>query len=102
MNDKERLVGERIREERMRLSLSQEDLASKTVLHRKTISNYEQGTRSPDAKALIRFSEIGINVPYVLSITSDATRQDSEQRCCGLVINISIGEVRHGRGSCQI
>lgn len=56
-------IGQRIREERERLGLKQDQLG----VAPKTQRFYESGERSPDAEYLGRFAEAGADVLYVLT-----------------------------------
>lgn len=58
--------GARLREERMRLKLSQEAFAEKVGVHRRTQLNYEAGEREPDAAYYEAAASLGIDLPYVL------------------------------------
>ena len=49
-------VGKRIREERERLGLSQEDLAQQIFVSRQTVSNWETGKTYPDVQSLLLLS----------------------------------------------
>ena len=49
-------VGKRIREERERLGLSQEDLAQQIFVSRQTVSNCETGKTYPDVQSLLLLS----------------------------------------------
>ena len=49
-------VGKRIREERDRLGLSQEDLARQIFVSRQTVSNWETGKTYPDVQSLLLLS----------------------------------------------
>ncbi len=51
-------VGNRIREERERLGLSQEGLARKVFVSRQTISNWETGKTYPDVQSLLLLSNL--------------------------------------------
>lgn len=57
------ILGERIREERLRLGLTQDQLG----VAPKTQRFYESGERSPDAAYLARFAELGADVLYILT-----------------------------------
>jgi len=59
-------MGERIRDERERLGLSQAALAPKLSVTRMTQVNYETGKRSPDGGYLSAFGAIGADIGYVL------------------------------------
>ena len=51
-------VGNRIREERDRLGLSQEDLAQQIFVSRQTVSNWETGKTYPDVQSLLLLSNL--------------------------------------------
>lgn len=51
-------VGSRIRYERQRLGLSQEELACRAYVSRPTLSHWETGRTLPDAQSLLALSEI--------------------------------------------
>lgn len=57
------LLGERIREERLRLGLTQDQLG----VAPKTQRFYESGERSPDADYLQRFAEAGADILYIVT-----------------------------------
>lgn len=58
--------GERIREGRLSLGLTQEAFAKQLGVHRKTQGNYESGAREPDAAYLAAASKAGVDIGYVL------------------------------------
>lgn len=60
-------IGERIREERERLGLSQADFAALAGAHRKSQGNYESGDRYPDAAYLAAIAEAGADVGYIVT-----------------------------------
>ena len=49
-------VGNRIREERERLGVSQEELARRVFVSRQTVSNWETGKTYPDVQSLLLLS----------------------------------------------
>lgn len=51
-------LGSRIKAERERLNLSQDDLAAKMNISRQAISKWETGTSYPDIEKILRLSEI--------------------------------------------
>lgn len=57
------LLGERIREERLRLGLTQDQLG----VAPKTQRFYESGDRCPDAEYLRRFAEAGADILYIVT-----------------------------------
>ena len=60
-------VGQRLREERERLSLSQADLGVILDVDRKVVRHYEENKTSPRADQLNRFREHGADVIYILT-----------------------------------
>ena len=60
-------VGERLREERKRLGLSQTEFARVTGVHLNTQSRYEKGDREPDTAYLEAISRAGVDAIYVLT-----------------------------------
>lgn len=57
----------RLKEERERLGLTQQELADRMGVSRKTQINYESGLREPDASYLSAFSALGGDVLFVLT-----------------------------------
>ncbi|WP_150642136.1 helix-turn-helix domain-containing protein [Pseudomonas fluorescens] len=62
-------VGDRLREERTRLDLKQEDLALVGGKNRNTQGSYERGTRNPDTAYLAAVAGLGVDVLYVVTGT---------------------------------
>jgi transcriptional regulator with XRE-family HTH domain len=60
-------IGNRLRSERERLGLNQEDFAERGQVRRNTQSNYEKGDRSPDANYLAAIAAMGVDVQYVIT-----------------------------------
>lgn len=60
-------LGERLREERVRLGLSQLQLADKMKRSRKSQIRYESGDRSLDAEDLVAAAKAGVDILYVLT-----------------------------------
>lgn len=58
--------GERLKEERERLGISQADFAKACGVGRTAQFNYESGKRSPDGNYLHAASELGVDTGYVL------------------------------------
>lgn len=58
---------ERIKEERKRLGLTQEEMAKAGGVRKQAQSLYESGKRFPDASYLIGISIIGADVTYILT-----------------------------------
>ncbi|WP_085656124.1 helix-turn-helix domain-containing protein [Pseudomonas sp. B11(2017)] len=60
-------IGDRLKEERSRLGLSQTDLGAAGGVGKTTQINYEKGSGSPDAKYLAAAAELGVDVLYVVT-----------------------------------
>ncbi len=59
--------GQRLREERLRLGLSQDQLAEIGGVQRRTQHNYEKGERAPDGVYLAKIAGVGADILYVLT-----------------------------------
>ncbi|MGQ7242797.1 XRE family transcriptional regulator [Salinicola sp. V024] len=59
-------IGERLRQERTRLGMSQEDFGAIGGVKKVAQSNYETGKRHPDTAYLERILQIGVDVHFVL------------------------------------
>jgi len=67
MSEKNRAtVGDRLREERDRTGLSQEQFAAALDVSRRTLLAWEKGEQSPNADALVAAAGLGVDVLYVL------------------------------------
>ena len=69
-------IGDRLKEERSRLGLSQTDLGAAGGVGKTTQINYEKGAGSPDAKYLSAVASLGVDILYV--VTGVATPQVAE------------------------
>lgn len=58
-------INERIKEERVRLGLSQATFAQKAGIHRNTQIKYESGERYPDSEYIDSIGNIGVDVFYI-------------------------------------
>lgn len=59
-------LGERLKEERVRLGLSQSAFAMRVGIHRNTQIKYESGAREPDSSYLEAIGKAGVDVSYVM------------------------------------
>lgn len=66
-------IGERLREERVRLGFNQADFAAFAGVAKTSQFNYEKGDRSPDADYLAAVAERGVDILYV--VTGERKRQ---------------------------
>lgn len=69
------LIGDRLREERERLGLTQDQMG----VAPKTQRFYEKGERSPDIDYLAQFAEQGADVLYIVTGQRSATSLDQQQ-----------------------
>jgi transcriptional regulator with XRE-family HTH domain len=60
-------VGDRLRDERVRLNLKQEDLAQAGGVNRNTQGSYERGVRTPDTDYLSGIAPLGVDIVFVLT-----------------------------------
>lgn len=60
-------ISGRLRSERERLGLTQDDFAQKGGVQRRAQANYETGDRSPDAAYLAGIAAAGVDVGYVIT-----------------------------------
>lgn len=68
---------ERLKSERQRLNLSQEELGEACGVKKLAQFNYEKGERTPDANYLIKAAELGLDIQYILTgvAVSNHTKQ---------------------------
>ncbi|GAB2927900.1 helix-turn-helix domain-containing protein [Hafnia psychrotolerans] len=77
-------IGERLREERERLGLSQAAIGEIAGIRKQTQLKYEKGDNSPDAAYLATLSKFGLDVLYVVTgIRSAETMSADEQELIG-------------------
>lgn len=61
------LLHKRLKEERLRLEINQDDFAEIGGVRRRAQSNYESGDRCPDGHYYEAISAIGVDVQYILT-----------------------------------
>ncbi|MDO4427739.1 MAG: helix-turn-helix transcriptional regulator [Moraxella sp.] len=61
------IIGERLREERTRLNLTQYQLSSMAEVTQSTYSKYERGERVPTLQAVNGFYRLGMDITYLLT-----------------------------------
>ena len=77
-------LGEKIKELRERLGLSQRELAARLNLGSGTIANYETGNRSPDYQTLQRLADLfNVSTDYLLGRTDDPTPPGAKPKPAG-------------------
>ncbi|PAL25516.1 helix-turn-helix domain-containing protein [Sphingopyxis sp. GW247-27LB] len=60
-------IGERLREERVRLGLKQEELADRTGISKNSLGAYERGATAMNVVMLLVFQDVKIDIGYVLT-----------------------------------
>lgn len=60
-------VGERLREERLRLGLSQAELGTAAGVQKQAQLKYEKGERAPDTSYLVAIADAGADVQYIVT-----------------------------------
>lgn len=60
-------IGQRLREERLELGLSQEKFGAVGGVAARAQRNYEAGLRLPDAEYLAKIERIGANIHYIVT-----------------------------------
>lgn len=72
-------VGSRLREERLRIGLSQDEFAAVGGITRRSQSAYESDERSPDASYLLSVRALGVDIYYVLTGERVAAEHETEE-----------------------
>lgn len=75
-------IGKRLREERVRLGLNQDEFVALAGIQRRTQTNYENDVRAPDAAYLAALAEHGVDINYVItgirSVSEEKLREEFE------------------------
>lgn len=71
--DNRHLLGARLREERKKLSMTQDALSAVLGVGRTTVADWEKGRAAPPADALAKSMRLGFDAVYIMS----GTRQDT-------------------------
>lgn len=71
------LFGNRLREERKKLGLTQVEAAEKCGIERETWGKYERGIFMPGGDVLISFLGLGVNVSYLFSPEEQSRKAES-------------------------
>lgn len=75
-------IGKRLREERVRLGLNQDEFVALAGIQRRTQTNYENDVRAPDAAYLAALAEHGVDINYVItgirSVSEKKLREEFE------------------------
>lgn len=88
--------GERLRQERSRLGLRQDDLARLGGVNRNTQGSYEKGERNPDVAYLAAVATQGVDVRYVItgvrSVDDGASLGEAEQRLLARYRSLAVSD----------
>lgn len=79
MDDPQQGVGLRLRAERERLRVSQEELGNRAGRNKQTQLRYENGLNSPTAEYLHELAKQGVDIGYVLTGFPTELRDDEAQ-----------------------
>lgn len=79
MNELNEQISERLKQERKRLKLTQEQVAGAGNVHRKAQGNYEGGTRAPDAVYLAGIAKHGFDIKYVVTGETEDSRLSPDE-----------------------
>ena len=60
-------LGDRLREERLRMSLKQEELAEKAGISKNSLGAYELGRTPINAMLLLILQDLGVDIAYVMT-----------------------------------
>ncbi len=71
--------GDRLKSERKRIGLSQEQFAVHGGVKRDAQINYENGSRKPDSGYLEAISSLGVDVLYVVTGRQDLTEMSADE-----------------------
>lgn len=76
-------VGPRLRAERERLEMSQDEMGTHAGKNKNTQMRYETGVNSPTAAYLHEVSELGVDIGYVLTgFPSELVEEEAEMLIC--------------------
>ncbi|WP_231976566.1 helix-turn-helix domain-containing protein [Pseudomonas sihuiensis] len=89
------LFGERLRAERERLGLGQQEMAEKCGVTMRSQRNYEKGERQPDAAYLAAFTALGGDVLFLLTGHGDQKMTDQSYRSTATDMTENTNPVTH-------
>jgi transcriptional regulator with XRE-family HTH domain len=95
-------IGERLREERERLGMTQPAFAAIAGTTKQTLFSWETGKTAPDASQLSALAASGVDVLYILTgITLEAHARLAAQQAAGEAARANGGEFRDGWASAE-
>lgn len=93
-------IGDRLREVRDDLSLTQADLGAIFGVDRKVVRNYEENKTSPRADQLISFQSCGADIVYILtgqraplSLRQESPSYSPAERLAEMIRTLKLSEV---------
>lgn len=90
--------GDRLRNERLRMGLNQDEMAAAGGVKKGTYWNYEKNERAPDAAALTAWAAAGVDVQYVLTgLRMPPTLLAQYQRAAQITIAAHVSEEDRAR-----
>lgn len=93
-------IGERLKQERERLGLTQGEFAELAGVNKRSQINYEKGIRFPDARYLSKVMDAGVNIDYVLVGKGvDGHESQSKSPALGHSCNVSRYNVKDEPGT---
>lgn len=71
-------MGARLKEERIRLGMNQDEMAALAGMKRMAQLRYEKGERSPDGQFFAAAARAGVDVQYVITGVREGAMEDAE------------------------
>lgn len=98
MFELEDYFGDRLREERIRLTFTQEKLAEKTNISPLSIGQYENGRSIPSIKFIYALEKLGFDILYILLAVrkENITKEYSAETCKKAAKEIDLLELKLG------
>lgn len=82
------MIGDRIKDRRIELDLTQKDVADKLNITYQTISKYERGINSPDAITIAKLADIlDCSADYLVGKTDDPDAKIIESKNCKIELD---------------
>jgi len=88
------LVGQKLKEQRLKQNETQESVANKLGVSRQTISNWENGKTLPDIDSLIKLSQIyQLSIDELFDVTVSSTVEATHEESATATIGSSSSKV---------
>lgn len=92
------MFGSRLKEERQKAQLSQEDLAARLDVKKNTVWNWENEKSYPNALQIMDFLDFGLDIQYILTGKHNIDTEDSDTAEYALIPMYNV-EVSAGNGA---